>query len=661
MEPPIIEPIEPFPAPFTFTYPIEPPLDPEGSYLTDMETQVGSEFQCTLRVYDETSNVVCQVALANTRAMRRLMEECTGMDDYAKSIVVGPQLTDKMWDMYISRAQDIFTGFAEDKIPGPSGVKGEYEDEAEEGECEAEEDMEEDMGYDDVPPPQKRARDASEESDDEIEERPAKRPRVRESYRLALEAMRSEIPAMPSKPDPNAPQVTQEKDDNEEQPQPSEGAQGEVIYGPEPQFFYVRPIVMKPRAPREEEEASAALPAAFAPELAVAGAPPARESTPVEVAVPAVADALPPTEFSPAEAPVPAPVATGDYVYALPPGDAAVLPASLFPPSPNRTFRTYDEAVAAGAISLARPEGHAPVNSASNSALHSPHARYPTRTNDGPPRYPVNIDVDAPMVDISSPAPLPLPEAESPDVQMEDAPGRSWRDDVVAYASAKAQQQSGMDEDIFGPILAPLPTSQRASAVGPIRSNLNRKQSWPPHEFDSSPTRGTFDGTPYAISSPIVSPSVYVRPGASRESVERKSSGSKTRGMLLAHGYPRPVDHPITDSEDEDAWLMPTAQPDPVVPAPMLVLRPGTSTPRPTQGPLPDDNWGLGKPGEVERILDSGNEKELAYLMETGIPRTYNGMMAMHIAPAGADVDFGLPPTPPKPEKKPEDWWKPSL
>lgn len=654
MEPPIPEPIDPFPAPFEYTYPIQPPLDPESDYIVQMEAQIAKEFEFTERKLEETRQLIARVALANTRALRRLFEDCTHMDSNAKFIYLTGQSQDEIWTSYTSESEDIFIDIANGKIPCPDylaklGMYAEYSDEDEDG---GEGDME--YGEDVSPLQNKRTREESEESDDDIDERPVKRPRVREAYRRALEEMRQEIPPMPPQADPG---------NKRKRPQISEDDQPAVIYGPEPQFVYVQPIIVKPRAPQEEAPAHgpAATEAVVAPEPAAADAPLARESTPVEASVPALI---------PAEAPA------SEFVPANDPSS----PASLVSPPPYSTFSSYEEAVAAREIPWERLEGYA----GASTAMEAPRAQYPVRTIDGmPPRYPSGFDLDAAMFDSSSPP--PQPEVDD-DVEMEDAPGRSWRDDVAAYASAKARQDA-MDEDVFGPVLEPSPISQRNSAVGPIRSSPHRKLSWPSHAFEgSSPGRAMFEGTPYNISPSPASkrPSEYMQWGPPPDIMGRQPSGSSTRRILLGqqrYGYPRPTDQQVTDSDedgmsDEDAPLPQLAfnalSPDSpesrivpaFAPAPYAStsrLRPGTprpgtprpGTPRPASGPARNrsprgvDENGRDPGRELDEIMISGTEAEFRKLKKTGIPRTY-GFDSLHIPPAGMDVDVELPHTPPR-------------
>ena len=674
MEPHIPEPIEPLPAPFDYNYPVQPPLDPESDYLVQMDAQLDAEYEYTQRLLDETQRLIAQLAATNARAMRRLMEESAVSDEVARVFGIMLRNVHDWWARYISGSEELFTRTMNGEPAYPTGWVGEIgessddEREVEEEEEEEEVEMAEAVPY---PPPQnKRTRDEANEDEDDANERPVKRPRVREVYRRALEQMRSEVPPMPSKTASDAAQGAQENNEGNQPrppaPQSTEDARPPVLYGPESQFVYIRPVVIKPRVP--EQEAPAPAPAAMevvpAPELvSAADAPPARESIPMEVPAPAA------PIYAEAHAPEP--------VQAYAP-----LPhVPVFPLLRYRNTSTYQEAIALGWIP---EEGLAPVNGEASSTAQALRHQNPIRTIDGkPPRHHSDIDVDVTMSD-STGSP-PLDEAGDEDVPMADMPGRSWRADVDAYAKAQAQQQEAMRVDVFGPVQEPLPTPQRDTAVGPIRSTRSphRRESWPTHAFNGSPTRGSFQGTPYGYNRPLSSarPSAYIRYGPPASPVPGPSSSSSTRRILLenqAYAYPRPADQQVTDSEDggttdEDKpvfavpavpqYALPPTYPASFsapasaqsLPASTTGLRPGT--PRPTQDHLDvvDGRGVVIAPRKIEDIMESGTDAELQELRETGISRSYDFGM-MHIPPAGTNIDFGLPPTPPARPRHPGDW-----
>ena len=676
MDPPIIAPIEPLPAPFEYTYPVQAPLDPKSDYLVQMEAQEEAEFEHMLRLFEETALLVARAAAANSHGLRRLMEESAFTDEAARGIallwMVHP---DVFWELYTSGTEKLFTGFMNREPAYSTDWEGdagedsgnnqeaqeEEEEEAEEGEQEEEEvaevaevDMTE---AEDHPRPQnKRTRDEAEEEEDDANERPAKKLRLRDVYLRALAKMRSEIPPMPPKPAPGAPQSPQAQPAATDL---NDDAQAPILYGPESQFVYVRPVVVKVHAPQEEAPAPApeAMEVDPAPELApAADAPPVRESTPVEVPPPA------------------APMHAGVYA---PVPNAAPAVSSRVPFAPlaeTRAYRPYEEASASGEIPGARSDSVVPWSANGEAGVVGQPSRpqYPIRTIDGrPPRFPLDIDIDVTMSDSSgSPS---FSEADDEDVQMEDAPGRSWAADVAARKAEKARQEA-QQEDVFGPVSQSLPAPQRGTSVGPIRSPRSQRQNkeWPSHPFNGpGPSRRSFAGTPYNFHPPLLStrPSEIIR--YSPPSSPVPLSASSTRKMLLenqSYAYRRTVDQQGTDSEDgalTDGSDMPVFA-IPALPqraralaqppfASTTGLRPGT--PRPTAEVRRNiDGRGVTEPPPrtLETILTSGTDAELRELRETGISRGHDTAM-MRIPPAGTDLDFGLPPRQPTPPRDPAD------
>ncbi|KZT65701.1 hypothetical protein DAEQUDRAFT_768644 [Daedalea quercina L-15889] len=274
--------IDPFPAPFNFTWPLEAPLDPESSdYLCKMDEQIHRAGAHTLRSVENTEKTLAALARENQRAAVNMIAEIKRLDRMAGDIAKTCRY-DKAFKLYYKcEAQRVLEVLKAGGDPYPGRWKGE-----------AVGSDDEDVETQEHPDSGKRPRQGDDEENGE--ERPAKRPRVRAVYKRALEEMRRLVekvgPPCSSNPkddpfgsiDAGAGAASDDSDDDgDAPPQPqstskSKGKRsvrkltpkpvpqrvpprgGNPFEGPEPQFIHFWPVVVGLKDPQAQASAPAA-------------------------------------------------------------------------------------------------------------------------------------------------------------------------------------------------------------------------------------------------------------------------------------------------------------------------------------------------------------------------------------------------------------------
>ncbi|KAH9927637.1 uncharacterized protein B0H18DRAFT_282158 [Fomitopsis serialis] len=310
LDPPVkeesVEPMpmifEVFPPPFAYTYPYQPPLDPDpesSENLLKMKEQVDFVTARTEARYDETETMVNNAASTGHVAAMETLKEIKRLDKFVADIREScdqKELFDVYYRLQVARViaalkagEDPYSGVWHGDTVGSECGSGEEEEEAEV------EETEEDVGLG------KRPREEHEEAGEE--ERPKKRLRTRSIYSRTLAHLRSQVPPHEPKESPAPEVMTKEtaeeanareeaifgfseavpseasaslsvayspkliptskgkgkgkaKEEEPEHPKHGPILRRPILFGPERQFVYVRPILYKPKDPQDIEPAA---------------------------------------------------------------------------------------------------------------------------------------------------------------------------------------------------------------------------------------------------------------------------------------------------------------------------------------------------------------------------------------------------------------------